>query len=151
MIPSIPDQASSIRCHCIFFLPIYIKGWRCLYYCFQCLRTAAALSFFLSTICQRTISWRLRFRKRVQRYNLFPIPQELSQLFFKKMWNLWKIRRKWAYLKVITDNSKGLKCDFQVPARNRDGEPKRRKRLSVQERMLKRWPENGEASVIFRH
>ena len=30
MIPSIPDQASSIRCHCIFFLPIY-KGWRCLY------------------------------------------------------------------------------------------------------------------------
>ena len=25
MIPSIPDQASSIRCHCIFFLPIYIK------------------------------------------------------------------------------------------------------------------------------
>ena len=35
MIPSIPDQASSIRCHCIFFLPIYIKGWRCLYYCLQ--------------------------------------------------------------------------------------------------------------------
>jgi hypothetical protein len=25
VIPSIPDQASSIRCHCIFFLPILLK------------------------------------------------------------------------------------------------------------------------------
>jgi len=54
-------------------------------------------------------------------------------------------------LKEITDNSKGLKCDFQVTARNRDGEPNRHKRLSVQERMLKRSSVNGEASVIYRH
>lgn len=55
------------------------------------------------------------------------------------------------HFKEITDNSKGLKCDIQAPARNRDGEPKRRKRLSVQEKMLKRSSVNGEASVIYRH
>jgi hypothetical protein len=54
------------------------------------------------------------------------------------------------FLKEITDNPRGLKCDFQAPARNRDGEPKRRKRLSVQERMLKRSSENGKAPEFRR-
>ena len=94
VIPSIPDQASSIRSHCIFFLPIYIKvDVACILLAVHMHRSCLVIFFCPQSVKERFLGASVS-ESECKGTTFLQNSKRLAHFFSEKMKKYWKTEEK---------------------------------------------------------